>query len=350
MRSRLLLLTGFVGLLALAAAGLDRRATGQRLGERLDRLAAGPPGTTCLAGQPAESGRPAPGSPLLASWRSVAGCGASSATGGGAGVKWIGRSVTGGLFGVQCQASYSPLLADRNNVEHHFVVNTLITREITDRFSVGINLPFVYKYLRDPYELDIDLSNGGLGDVSLQVTRQLGPIGATALTATVGLPTGKWDTTYRNSRLRQHQQLGFGRPTGSLTLDHTMDQTWGLVVLGGLGSWRGGQNEWESYRAASGSAYSFAGLYLGPFVPTIGLSTTGFLGHDRDLSQEENSAIFVVAANVSIEWSTDWIAILAGASLPYQYDAVLKDSEGFARNPWRWGQWVLGLGVSLSPF
>ena len=164
------------------------------------------------------------------------------------------------------------------------------------------------------------------------------------------MPTGKWDTTYRNSPLRQHQQLGFGKPTGSLTVDHTMDQTWGLLVLGGLGSWRGGQNDWESYRAASGSAYSFAGLYLGPFVPTVGLSTTGFLGHDRDRSQEENSAIFVVAANVSLEWSTDWIAVLAGASLPYQYDAVLKDSEGFARNPWRWGQWVLGLGVTLSPF
>jgi hypothetical protein len=353
MRSRLAaipLLALALSLSALAAAVLDRRWRSEQLQARLDRLGGALPAGACLAAQVAESGRPSPGSPLLASWQSVAGCGASSATGGGAGVKWIGRSVTGGLFGVQCQASYSPLLSNRNSVEHHFVVNTLVSRELTDRFSFGVNLPFVYKYLRDPYQLDIDLSNGGLGDISLQLTRQLGPIGATALTATVGLPTGKWDTTYRNSPLRQHQQLGFGKRTGSLALDHTMDRIWGLLVVGGLGSWRGGQNEWESYRAASGSAYSFAGLYLGPFVPTVGLSTTGFLGHDRDRSQEENSAIFVVAANVSLEWSTDWIAVLAGASLPYQYDAVLKDSEGFARNPWRWGQWVLGLGVTLSPF
>ena len=133
-------------------------------------------------------------------------------------------------------------------------------------------------------------------------------------------------------------------------VDHTLDRTWGLIVLGGLGSWRGGENELGNYRAANGSAYSFLGYYLGPFVPTVGLSTTAFAGHDRDRTEDENSALFMAAANVSLEWSTDWIAVLAGASFPYQYDGVRKDSEGFARNPWRWGQWVLGLGVTVSPF
>jgi hypothetical protein len=350
MRGHLVLTLG--GLLTLGAVGLDRTWNAQLAGRRLDRLGSAATGAaTCLAGQAAETRSTGSGlgAPLLASWQSVAGCGASSATGGGT-VKWIGRGVTGGLFGVQCQGSYSPMLADRDKVEHHFVLNTLITTDITDRVSLGINIPLVYKYLRDPYQLNVDLSNSGLGDMSFQVTRQLGPIGATALTAIVGVPTGAWDTTFRNSPLPQHQQLGFGKPTAALTLDHTMDRTWGLVVLGGAGSWRGGQNHWESYRAASGSAYTYAGLYLGAFVPTVGFSTTGFLGHDRDRSQPENSGILVMAANVSLEWSTDWIAILAGASLPYQYDAVLKDSEGFARNPWRWGQWVLGLGVTVSPF
>ncbi len=348
---------GLLAALGVAAGGvlaLDRGAEAHRLGARVDRLArltaAGLPAATCLPGSLAGAMPASPGAPLLAAWQSVAGCGASSATGGGGGVKWIGRSVTGGLFGVQCQASYSPLLAVRDKIEHHFVVNTLITTEITDRVSLGINIPLVYKYLRDPYQLDIDLSNSGLGDTSIQVTRQLGPIGATALTATVGVPTGKWDTTYRNSPMPQHQQLGFGKATGSLTLDHTMDQTWGLVVLGGLGSWRGGQNHWESYRAPSATAYTYAGLYLGSFVPSVGFTTTGFLGHDRDRSQPENSGILVMSANASLEWSTDWIAVLAGVSLPYQYDAILRDSEGFPRNPWRWGQWVLGLGVTVSPF
>ena len=164
------------------------------------------------------------------------------------------------------------------------------------------------------------------------------------------MPTGTWNTAYRNSPLRQHQQLGFGKLTGSLTVDHTMDQTWGLVVLGGVGSYRGGENKLGNYRAPSGTAYSYAGFYLGPFVPTLGLAATAFNGHDRDRTEEENSALFLVAANASLEWSTDWIAILVGASLPYQYDGVYKNSEGFPKSPWRWGQWVFGMGVTVAPF
>ncbi len=348
-----LAVAGISGLLLLEVAALwDHHVNvGQALA-RLDHLQnrseafSGACGLTGLGGELRSVGS----SPLLASWQDVAGCGASSATGGGAGIKWIGRSVTGGLFGVQCQATYSPLLADPAKSEHHFVVNTLISRELGDRWSFGVNVPYVYKYLRDPYQLDIDLSNGGLGDTSLQVTREMGPIAASALTATVGLPTGKSDTRFRNTLLRQHQQLGFGRLTGSLALDHTLEKTWGLVALGGLAAYRGGENELGNYRTASGSSYAFAGVYLGPFVPSFGLATTFFGGYDRDRTEEENSALFVVAANASIEWSTDWIAVLVGASLPYQYDAVFKNSEGLPKSPWRWGQWVLGFGVTVAPF
>ena len=45
---------------------------------------------------------------LLASWQTIAGCGSSGATG-TAGIKWIGRGTTGGLFNVQMQANYSTL-------------------------------------------------------------------------------------------------------------------------------------------------------------------------------------------------------------------------------------------------
>src|SRR5260221_11957427 len=43
---------------------------------------------------------------LLASWETVGGCGAGASTGTGAGVKWIGRNVTGGLFHVELQSNY----------------------------------------------------------------------------------------------------------------------------------------------------------------------------------------------------------------------------------------------------
>jgi hypothetical protein len=289
---------------------------------------------------------------LLASWQTVGGCGASAATGGGAGVKWIGRNVTGGLFGVQTQANYNPLLNDPMHVEYNFVLSSLITREFTDKWSAGVNIPLVYKYLKDPLRQmpRRDIVNSGLGDMSLQVTRKLGPINTTALTASLVLPTGTHDAAYKMKYLRQNQQLGFGKVGGSLMLDHTLDQTWGLVVLGALGAWRGGENELSNYRAPTGTIYSYAGYFLGPFVPAIGVAVTGFAGHDRDQSEDEKTALANAALNVSVEWSTDWIAVLLGASFPYQYDGIYKGSEGRPKSPWGLGPWVVALGISVSPF
>jgi hypothetical protein len=208
----------------------------------------------------------------------------------------------------------------------------------------------VYKYLEDPYGLNVDLSNGGLGDIYLQLTRKMGPIGATAVTAAVGLPTGRWDTAYKMKYLRQHQQLGFGKAAATLTIDHTIDEIWGLTVVGTSGAWRGGENSLGNYRAPSGSVYAYTGFYLGPLVPALGVSATGFTGHDRDRTEDENSGLYVFSANASLEWATDWFAILLGGSLPYQYDGIWKDSQGAPKNPWGLGQWTVGLGISLAPF
>jgi hypothetical protein len=44
----------------------------------------------------------------------------------------------------------------------------------------------------------------------------------------------------------------------------------------------------------------------------------------------------MVAANTSLEWSTDWLAILAGVSLPY--------------SPRGLEPWTAGLGFAIAPF
>ncbi|MEO8213906.1 MAG: hypothetical protein ABI560_11965, partial [Myxococcales bacterium] len=262
--------------------------------------------------------------PLLASWQTIGGCGAGSGTGAGAGVKWIGRSVHGGLFNVQTQGTYTRIHAGEV-VEHNYLVNTLITHDLSEKWVVGANIPVLYKYYSDYFSPDafapgIDVSNGGLGDVSLQLTRKLGPINATTLTALVGIPTGTYEARHRGKLLLQQRQLGFGKLTGTLILDHTIDQIWGVVVVGGLASWRGGQNKLDNYRSPNATTYAYTGYFLGPFVPALGLSTTVFKDHDRDQTLEQTSPRFSVAGNVSVEWSTDWIALLAAASLPYQYD------------------------------
>jgi hypothetical protein len=293
---------------------------------------------------------------ILSSWQTVGGCGSSGATG-SAGIKWIGRGATGGLFNVQVQANYSRL-GSSPQLEQDLFLNTLVTRDVAQKWNVGVNIPFVYKYLSDPLMLaqpgisaGVDYSNGGLGDISLQGTRRFGSINDTAVTLVVGLPTGTYKAQFApNQYLHQQQQLGFGKVTGALILDHTLDRIWGAITLGGVAAYRGGQNSpLDNYRSPSATGYAYAGYFWGPFVPALGLALTGFQKHDRDQTQDENSALFVAAANASLEWSTDWIAILAGFSLPYQY--VGPTTGGGAPVPaWGWGSWIAALGVAVSPF
>jgi hypothetical protein len=287
---------------------------------------------------------------MLASWQTVGGCGASAATGAGAGVKWIGRNVSGGLFGVQSQTNYTRFVSDQGHVEHQVSLSTLVTREVTDRWIIGANIPFAFKYLVDPYDINTDITNTGLGDVNLLLTHKFGPTNATVATASLGLPTGTWDASFKMKPLRQHQQLGFGKVQGSLMLDHTFDQLWGIVVVGSTVAYRGGENKLSNYRAPTATGYTYLGHFLGPFMPAAGIAVTGFAGHDRDQTQDESTALFNVAPSFSLEWATDWVALLVGASFPYQYDGIYKDSEGFARNPWGWGPWIVAVGASFAPF
>jgi hypothetical protein len=81
-------------------------------------------------------------------------------------------------------------------------------------------------------------------------------------------------------------------------------------------------------------------------VPAAGISVTGFAGKDRDRQQPQALPRASLAANVSLEWSTDWLALLIGASLPYDF-AV--ESETIARHN-RWGFWTVGVGAAVAAF
>jgi hypothetical protein len=292
---------------------------------------------------------------LLASWQTIGGCGAGAGSGSSAGLKWIGHNVTGGLFNVQEQVSYSNI-GSSQYPEHSFFVNTLITRDVTEKWTAGVIVPFVYKYLGDPLHLApsspaVDYSNGGLGDISLLATRKLGAINSLSLTGIVGLPNGTWNASYSaGNYLNQSAQLGFGKPTATLILDQTLDETWGLTVLGAVAAWRGGENQINNYRAPTATAYSYWGYFLGRFVPAFGLALSGFTGHDRDQNAVQNTPLVSLSANMSLEWSTDWIALLVAASIPYKYDGVTRDDSGLPRSPWGFMPWTLAFGVSVAPF
>jgi hypothetical protein len=266
----------------------------------------------------------------LASWENFGGCGAGSSTGIG-GIKWIGRSVRGGLVQVQCQGNYT-----RFPNGYSYTLNNQLSADLGEKWNAGVLVPYLYKYAYSPFGLPFDVSNQGLGDVNALLTRRLGAINATTLTLSIGIPTGTWKADYQGNVLQQDRQLGTGQVSGALLLEHTLDNLWGPVVLGGTVNYPGRQNAIENYRAPSATLYGYAGYLLGPLVPALGVSLTGFSGHDRDRNEPSERALVMAAGNASLEWSTDWVAVLVGVSVP-------ASSNGLE-------PWTAGLGVSLAPF
>jgi hypothetical protein len=189
----------------------------------------------------------------------------------------------------------------------------------------------------------------------LLCTRKLGRINATTLTAMVGLPTGTYREKIGTTQLNQSQQIGFGWPTSNwptsgLTLDRTFDEVWGLWIVGGTASYRGGRNKASNYRSPSATAYGYAGYFLGPLVPAAGLSATWYKDHDQDQDTPMRTPLYSFAANLSVEYSVDWLALLVAASIPYGYDGFKVDESGQPRSPWGFLPWTVSLGVAGSPF
>ena len=271
--------------------------------------------------------------PALASWQTIGGCGAGS-SGGIGGVKWIGRNVSGGLVNVQCQGSYT-----RYGDGYVYSLNNQLTVPLSDAFTVGVLVPYLYKWINDPLQLRIDYSNQGLGDVNGLITWKLGAIRATAITLAVGIPTGTYDAGNGTGAyvFPQDRQLGAGKYSGSLMIDHTFDNIWGPAVIGAVGSYPGGENAIRNYRAPSATGYGYVGYLVGPFVPALGVSGTVYQGPDRDVGLASDArANAMVAGNLSLEWSTDWLAILAGVSLPFSQRGLEP--------------WTAGLGFAIAPF
>jgi hypothetical protein len=283
---------------------------------------------------------------LLASWETIGGCGAGTSTSGGGGLKWIGHSVTGGLFNLQMQAGYT-----HQDDGYIVTVSTQITRELGERWVLGASVPFLYKYYRDYMAKPVDISNGGVGDVSALVTYKFGEIRATALTATVGFPTGTHDAAYKLDYLSQEKQLGSGTLTGALTLDHTMDEQWGVIVLGGSVAYRGGENDLASYRAPVANAYGYLGYFTGPFVPSLGFTLQRyFFGPDRNRGGDQQMHLMSVTGAAAVEWSSDSVALLAGVSVPFGWEAGAPPPGGTAPQEPGFQPWTVALGLTLSPF
>jgi hypothetical protein len=348
---------GALGVAALYPA-LTERCARTHAEARLDALDASLRGSAISAPlDPGTALRVTRLGPLLSSWETVGGCGAGS-TGGTGVVKWIGRNTTGGLFQSITQFNY--IHFDNG---YNLVATEQLSRDINEHWNVGVLVPWIYKFYDNPYGLSpaVDISNAGFGDINLLGTFRFGAINENSLTLGIGLPTGTSFATYRTIPLTQEKQLGIGTFTGSLMLDHTMDETWGLIVLGGVAALRScgengfcGANRYGNYRAPMASLYGYGGYFVGPFVPALGVSFSGFLKPDRSQGDEQDVPLLLLAGNASVEWSNDDIALLLGISVPFglwgKKDTINQSAATPSQSMTGLQPWTVAIGVSVSPF
>ena len=258
--------------------------------------------------------------PSLHSWGNIGGCGAGGgSSSGAAGAKWIGRGVTGGYVDLQHLATQA---YSHDNWFSTF--NTRIGTSVLPKWSFGLNVPILYKV----GEVDVlgqskTAQIAGFGDVSLEVTRKLGITNATLLTLIVNAPSGAHDAQRQGIVLPQHLQLGSGVLGTTLQAEHTVDRDWGLMIFGGSGSYNGWENSIGDWRAPSFTAYGYLGYIRGPIVPAAGLSLFGKPLHDRERYEDrpgDLDPLFMVTPNLSLEWSSPWLALLLYGSASFSYN------------------------------
>lgn len=280
---------------------------------------------------------PLRGDAPLASWGSIGGCGAGggSASSPGGGVKWVGRSVTGGLLDIQCLAT--------DTFSHGNMFTAFTTRlgtRLGSRWGVAAYVPVLYK-TGDVSVLGQTKSAriAGFGDISLEGSRKLGITGAHQVSLIATAPTGASDAVRQGIILPQHLQLGSGVPAATVMYQYTRDRDWGLILLGATATYAGWENSMKDYRAPNATAFAHVGYLLGPFVPSAGLTLFGKPIHDRARGADRPSSsdpLVQVVPGVGLEWSSDTLAFLLGGTMGLSLDGVQS--------------YTLGLGVTTSVF
>lgn len=278
-------------------------------------------------------GRPA----TLASWGDIGGCGAggggASSTAGGS--KWVGRGVTGGLVDLQCTSNYT------NSHGNSFgSLGLRLGQSSLEKWRFGFNLPILYK-VGDVSVLGITQTAtiAGFGDVSLEIARKLGIANASVLTFTLSAPTGASEAVREGIVLPPHLQLGSGVLGASAEIEHTWDRDWGLMVFGGTVSYGGWANGLGDFRAPSTTGYIYAGTFVGPLVPSAGLTLFGKFLHDQERHEDrpgDQDPLAMVIPSLALEWSSDLLALLLSTSISLSYNGFENVS--------------MSLGVSSSLF
>jgi hypothetical protein len=175
----------------------------------------------------------------LTPWRCVGGCGAGGAGGSAADIKWIGQGVRGGLIDAEIMGS----LTLGQSFEYK-QVKTRLSMRPTWNTNVGLTLPIVSKtgLLQPKTNFDDKMeTTGGLADIMLDFSKNIGMEGEYSVSFNLILPTGQYDV----KRGRENEMLylpttlqrGGGVFNATLGLSRTVDVDKGLWVMEGFFSY-----------------------------------------------------------------------------------------------------------------
>jgi hypothetical protein len=309
--------------------------------------------------------------PLLSSWETIGGCGAGGAS--GVSVMWVGRNTTGGLFLSSLMNNYivipPSVKPGQGGGGFNDVVNLQLGKDFlfdpwNGSWNFSLVVPYVYKhYYSASYLGDIPVTNAGLGDMNVFLSRKLGADNSTMITLIGGIPTGTYRAEYQGTPLTPDEQLGFGRLTATLQVQHTFDRDWGLMITGANVGYRGGRQTdkflwfWDqvsqhNYRAPSASAFGYAGYFWGPLVPAVGAMFTGYTAQDTrgDFGETLDAPVATLAAHASLEWSNPYVAVLGGVLVPFAMRGTNWSTSPTANYGRYLQPWTLALAISASPF
>jgi hypothetical protein len=246
-----------------------------------------------------------PVEPELASWGNIGGCGVNGA-GGGGGARWIGRRTGGAPIEYEALGSHS--------AGEDLTTNSItfkVTGDVPGRLNVGFQVPYLAnsKHPEPPVPpgMPDPIRTFGFGDLTLLATRQFGMEGDTSASITLGLPTAEYDRVIEGNAVDYDAQLGTGVTTFGLTAEHSLNNDWGPVILGGGYNYGGGTNDIGNKRGSSLTMYCYAGYRTEMMVHSVGANLSIPLSDDENQGNVvEGQSPFLLTLQYGLEWSVTY--------------------------------------------
>ena len=156
---------------------------------------------------------PEAGFPSTTPWNSIGGCGAGGSGGGVAdGIQWLGNGVQGGLIDVELLPRY----VIRRNFSQ-FSAAPRLSFKPTWTTMVGVSLPVMSKSGAVQYQSnaeEVDRTTGGMGDMTIDLSKQVGFAGEYQVQLALTLPTGQYDIMRGSDRAKFYLPVDFQMGSG----------------------------------------------------------------------------------------------------------------------------------------